>query len=148
MFKNILIPTDGSRLAARGVKTGVALAKKLGARVTGVYVQWPYLPPMYGEAALYATYIDEKAYRKASEAQAKKALAGVEAEARKAGVRCTTRSPVAAQAADAILKEARQAGCDAIAMATHGRSGVGGLILGSVAQKVIAGAKVPVVVTR
>ena len=41
MFKHLLLPTDGSALAAKGVKTGVRLAKALGARVTGVYVIEP-----------------------------------------------------------------------------------------------------------
>ena len=53
MFRNLLIPTDGSRLSARGVKAGVRLAKALGARVTGLYVMFPYVPPVYGEASLY-----------------------------------------------------------------------------------------------
>lgn len=44
MFKHILLPTDGSKLALKGVKAGVKLAKALGARVTGVYVVSPYLP--------------------------------------------------------------------------------------------------------
>lgn len=52
MFKHILIPTDGSRLAAKGIKVGVKLAKSLGARVTGLYVAAPYMPPMYGEAGV------------------------------------------------------------------------------------------------
>ena len=49
MFKHILVPTDGSKLAAKGIKLGVRLAKALGARVTGVYVILPYVPPVYGE---------------------------------------------------------------------------------------------------
>jgi nucleotide-binding universal stress UspA family protein len=148
MFKHILVPTDGSRLAARGVKAGVRLAKSLRAKVTGVYVKFPYLPPMYGEAVMYVTYMDEKAYRKVAEAQAKKALAVVEAEARKARVRCATRSAMTAQPWDGILKAARSAGCDAIVMASHGRGGLGGLILGSETQRVIAHSKIPVLVTR
>ena len=52
MYRNILVPTDGSKLAAKGIKAGVKLAKALGAEVTGVYVIAPYTPPMYGEAAL------------------------------------------------------------------------------------------------
>ncbi len=148
MFKHILVPTDGSRLAAKGVRAGMQLAKALGAKVTGVYVKFPYLPPMYAEAAMYVTFMDEKAYRKAAEAQAQKALAAVQAEAKKARVRCATRSASSAQAWDAILKTARAERCDAIVMATHGRGGLGGLILGSETQRVIAHSKIPVVVTR
>ena len=49
MFNHILIPTDGSKLAAKGIRAGVKLARALGAKVTGVYVIAPYAPPMYGE---------------------------------------------------------------------------------------------------
>ena len=54
MFKHILIPTDGSRLAAKGIKAGIRLAKALRAKVTGVYVAFPYSPPMYSEGIVYA----------------------------------------------------------------------------------------------
>ena len=53
MYRNILIPTDGSKLSTRGVKAGIRLAKSLKAKVTGLYVIFPYVPPIYGEGALY-----------------------------------------------------------------------------------------------
>jgi nucleotide-binding universal stress UspA family protein len=53
VFKHLLLPTDGSRLAAKGVKAGVKLAKALGAKVTGVYVIPRYIPPVFPEAAVY-----------------------------------------------------------------------------------------------
>jgi nucleotide-binding universal stress UspA family protein len=55
LFKHILIPTDGSALAAKAIKAGVKLAQALGARVSGVYVVQPYLAPVYSEPALYMT---------------------------------------------------------------------------------------------
>lgn len=106
MFKHILIPTDGSRLAGKGIKTGVKLAKALGARVTGVYVAAPYTPPMYDEMQT-----DPLPWR-------------------------------------AILRAAGARKCDAIAMASHGRSGLGGLILGSETARVLAHSKIPVLVAR
>ena len=149
MFKHILVPTDGSRLAARGVKAGVRLARALGAKVTGVYVKFPYLPQIYGEAALYGGFAnDEAAFRRIADAQAKKTLAAVAAEARRAGVRCALRSDTSSHPWEAILKAARAGRCDAIVMATHGRGGLGGLILGSETQRVIAHSKIPVLVTR
>jgi len=53
LFKHLLIPTDGSALAAKGVRAGVKLARALGARVSGVYVIQPYIAPIYADAALY-----------------------------------------------------------------------------------------------
>jgi nucleotide-binding universal stress UspA family protein len=148
MFKHILIPTDGSRLAAKGVKAGMKLAKALGARVTGVYVVPPYLPATYGELGVYAQSDARRNYKKNSERAAKKALAAVQIEAQVLGVPCTTRFVSDPQPWGAILRVARSAKCDAIAMSSHGRGALGGLLLGSQTQRVLAHAKIPVLVTR
>jgi nucleotide-binding universal stress UspA family protein len=148
MFKHILIPTDGSRLAAKGIKAGVKLAKALGARVTGVYVAAPYMPPVYSETAPYMTGVSQKDYRTQVERQAKKALAAVEIEAGLAKVPCKLESATDVQPWRAILRVARARKCDAIAMASHGRGGLGGLILGSETARVLAHSKIPVLVTR
>jgi nucleotide-binding universal stress UspA family protein len=148
MYKHILVPTDGSALAMKGVRAGVRLAKGVGARVTGVFVIPPYLPPMYGEAAMYVPALDPKEYRVATEKQAEKALAAVTAAAREAGVRCKGVFLTDPQPWKGILRAARREKCDAIAMATHGRGGLGGLILGSETTRVLAHSKIPVIVTR
>jgi len=149
MFRSILIPTDGSRLAARGIKAGVRLARALGARVTGVYVIFPYVPTIYGEAALYyVPGLSPKDGKKLYEKQAKKALDVLRAEAARARVRCSTRYVTSGQPWQAILRAARAAKCDAIVMASHGRGGLGGLILGSETTHVLANSKLPVLVVR
>lgn len=149
MFKHILLPTDGSALAAKGVKTGVRLAKALGARVTGVYVIEPYLPPIMPETAVIAgAALDPRDYDKATKGQAAKALARVESDARGAEVRCATQSVSATQPWQGILKVARAKDCDAIVIASHGRGGLGGLILGSQTARVLAHSKIPVLVIR
>jgi len=149
MFKHILIPTDGSALAAKGTRTGVRLAKALGARVTGVYVIGPYIPPLGPDVTMmYVPGIAPQEYDKAAKAQAAKALALIEREAKAAGVRCRTQAVAAPHPWQGILKAARAGKCDAIAMASHGRSGLGGLILGSETARVLAHSKIPVIVTR
>ena len=149
MFKHLLLPTDGSALAARGFKAGVKLAKALDARVTGVYVILPYLPPVYGEAAVYyVPGLSPREYQQSAEAAARKALAALEKAAGSAGVRCRTRFVEATHAHEGILKTARASGCDGIVMATHGRGGLGGLILGSETQRVLAHSKIPVLIIR
>ncbi|HZS65988.1 MAG TPA: universal stress protein [Burkholderiales bacterium] len=149
MFKHILLPTDGSALAAKGVKTGVRLAKALGARVTGVYVIEPYLPPIMPETAVMAgAALDPGDYDKATKGHAAKTLARLESDARGAQVRCATQSVSAAQPWQGILKVARARGCDAIVIASHGRGGLGGLILGSQTARVLAHSKIPVLVIR
>ena len=149
MFKHIAIPTDGSRLAEKGVKAGVRLAQSLGARVTGVYVVPPYRPAVYGEAAAYyLPGMTPEDFRKTSLKAAKKALASVQVEAQTAGVPYATRIVTAEQPHAGILRAARAAKCDAIAMASHGRGAIGGLVLGSETARVLSHSKLPVLVTR
>lgn len=148
MIKHILVPTDGSRLALKGAKAGIRLAKALKARVTAVYVIPPFMPIAYGDAAVYVPALSPEEYKKSAEKVARRALGAVEAEAKKARVRCKTRFVTAAQPYDGILRAARAAKCDAIAMASHGRSGLAGVLLGSETTRVLAHSKLPVLVTR
>lgn len=148
MFKNILIPTDGSRLSLKGAKTGVRLAKALGARVTAVYVIPPFMPIAYGDAAVYVPALSPQAYKQSSEKAARRALGVVEAEAKKARVRCKSRFVTAAQVHEGVLRVARAEKCDAISMASHGRGGLASVLLGSETTRVLAHSKLPVLVTR
>ncbi|MGQ0651908.1 MAG: universal stress protein [Betaproteobacteria bacterium] len=148
MFKHILLPTDGSRLAEKGARTGIRLAKALGARVTAVCVMAPYVPPVYGEAALYYAGATPAEYKKLAEGQAAKALARVSREAAAAGVKCATVTTTHATPWEGILRTARRSKCDAIAMASHGRAGIRGVLLGSETNRVLARSKIPVLVTR
>jgi nucleotide-binding universal stress UspA family protein len=149
MFKHLLIPTDGSALALKGVKTGVRLAKALGAKVSGVYISAPYVPPVLPEgAAIYVPSADPREYKKAMDAHAAKALETIEREAAAARVRCETRSLSDPQPWQGILKAARAKKCDAIVIASHGRGGLGGLLLGSQTARVLSHSKIPVLVVR
>ena len=149
MYRHLLLPTDGSKLAGKGFKTGVKLARALGAKVTGVYVIAPYTPPVYGDAAMYyMPGLSPREYEKSAEQTARKALAAIEGEARSAGVPCAVRSVTEGHPHEGILKVARSVKCDAIVMATHGRGGLGGLLLGSETQRVLAHSKIPVIVVR
>jgi nucleotide-binding universal stress UspA family protein len=147
MFKHILLPTDGSKLAAKGVKAGVRLARALGARVTALHVTPPYVPP-FGDAVLYVPAVTAREHEKATGRTAKKILAAAAREARRAGVRCATVSVTDPQPWGGILRVARSKKCDAIAIASHGRGGLGGLLLGSQTQRVLAHSKIPVLVAR
>ena len=148
MYKHVLVATDGSKLAARGVKSGVKLAKSLGAKVTGVYVIPPYVPPMYGEAAVYVPEVTPRRYKELSEKQAKKALSLVEIEAETAGVACAIAYPVNDRVWQGIVRIAHSKKCDLIVMASHGRGGLAGVVLGSETTKVLAHSKIPVLVCR
>ena len=148
MYKHILVPTDGSRLSVKAVKAAVQLAKTLGAKVTGLYVIPPYVPPMYGEAVVYVPEVSPKRYKELSEKEARKALAAIEVEAQTAGVPCKAASITADQAWQGIIRSARAKKCDLIVMASHGRRGLTGLLLGSETTKVLTHSKIPVLVCR
>ena len=149
MYRHILVTTDGSRLAAKGIRTGVGLAKALGAKITGVFVFEPFVPPMYSEGGVFFRQgLSSSGHKKLAETAARKALNVVERAARAAGVRCATRFVTDQRPWQAILRVARASRCDAIVMASHGRGAVRGLILGSETSRVLAHSKIPVVVAR
>ena len=148
MYKHILVPTDGSALSRKAVRTAVRMAKSGRARVTGLYVVPPYAPMLYGEGVQYAPFGTRKEYRKALKAEARKALAPLNVEARAAGIasaQATVTNPAPWQG---ILSAARSRRCDLIVMASHGRRGVAGLLLGSETHKVLTHSKIPVLVCR
>ena len=147
MFKHILIPTDGSRTAAKAIKAGVQLAKEMGARVTGFYAQEPLPLHIHGEG-----YIADKDLVAEFEARAgefaKRCVAEVADAAKAAGVPCETLVAKSQSPHKAIVDAAKKAKCDAIFIASHGHKGLTGLVLGSVTQKVLVNSGIPVLVFR
>jgi nucleotide-binding universal stress UspA family protein len=148
MYKHILVPTDGSKLSTRAIRAACDLAKTCSAKVTGVYVIPPWVPPMYAEGMIYTADLGPKRHKELMARAAKKALAVVTTEAQLAGVACATASPPADQPWEGILKTARAKRCDLIVMASHGRRGLAGLLLGSETTKVLTHSKIPVLVCR
>jgi nucleotide-binding universal stress UspA family protein len=148
LYSHILLPTDGSPLATRGAKAGVKLAQALAAKVTVLFVGMPYASSIYGEGEVYFAGASPAEHKRLSERVAQKAFAPVALEARRAGVDCATLLAVNSRPWEGILKTARARKCDAIVMASHGRSGLGGLFLGSETQRVLAHSKIPVLVIR
>lgn len=145
MYRNLLIATDGSELADKGVTHGLALAKALGAKVTVVTVSDPWTVYMTGEVG--ATFPVEE-YERACEASASAILAAVAKRAEAMGVACEKRYVKDEFPAEGILETAKNEGSDLIVMASHGRSGVQRLLLGSQANKVVTHSTVPVLVCR
>jgi len=145
VFKHILLATDGSELADKALSHGLQLAKTLGARVTAVTVTEPWAAVIGGEAA-YAFPIEE--YEKSMAANAKEILDKVVAAAKAAGVACETVHVTNKMPAEGILDAAKEKGADLIVMASHGRSGLMKLLLGSQANKVVTQSEVPVLICR
>jgi nucleotide-binding universal stress UspA family protein len=147
MFKHILIPTDGSPLSQKAVVGGIALAKSLGAKVTGFFAAPPATPVIY-RAHMPVGLAQPAEHARLIERTAAKYLNRIERAATKAGVRYEGVHVTSDFPADAILDVAGKRKCDLIAIATHGASGLRGMFLGSVTQKVINKAKIPVIVFR
>jgi len=146
MYKNILIPTDGSALSRNAAANGVKLAKLVGARVTGFFAAPPATPLEY--KGLLPVYIDPQKHARAIENATQQYLAVIEKAAKAAGVRCKTVSVINDFPAYAIVAAAKRYGCDLIFIASHGRRGFKASMLGSETQKVLAASSIPVLVYR
>jgi nucleotide-binding universal stress UspA family protein len=147
MFKHILIPTDGSPLSRKAVIRGVGLAQALKAKVTGVFAAPPATPVIY-QNNLPVGFTTPEEHAQIIERTAEKYLDFIERAAKKANIRCECLHITSDYPADVILATAKKKKCDLIVMATHGRRGIEGILLGSVTRKVLAQSKVPVLVQR
>ena len=127
MYKHILIPTDGSELAWRGVAHGLALEKSVGATVSAITV----VEPLFAVTGDFASVLDR-----------------VASAAREAGVACETIQVENVPPHEAIIATAEEKGCDLIVMSSHGLSGFSMLLIGSVTSKVLTSAKTPVLLCR
>lgn len=139
MHKHILIATDGSKLARKGVAAGLELAKRLGAEVTAVTVSEP-VTHLVPDASLVDLPDDDTG--------AQDILDEVSATASSMDVRCATVHVRNQYPAEAILREAEAKQCDLIVMASHGRRAIGRLLLGGEAVRVITQSPVPVLVCK
>ena len=150
MYNNILISTDGSEVAQKGVDHGLSLAKSLGARATIITVTERF--PIYPQPDMGGTWVpglDEMARYEAGQKEvAQKVLGAVEAGAKKLGVPADTVHVPDAYPAEAIVELAKARDCNLIVMASHGRRGLRKLVLGSQTSEVLAHSLVPVLVVR
>jgi nucleotide-binding universal stress UspA family protein len=145
MYKHILIASDGSELAGKAVSAGIDLAKELKAAVTAVTVTEPWTAYLSADVGI-AFPVDE--YEKSAAVNAARILEDVSKRAQEAGLTCATLHAKDQYPADGILETAKAQGCDLIVMASHGRRGLGRLLLGSQAVKVLTHSHVPVLVCR
>ena len=145
MFTHILLPTDGSELSKTAVQKGIQFAKSVKARVTGLSVVPERSYSIY-EAEVPGKFKDEAAREWKTKAEGN--LSVLSKAAKEAGVPCDVVLETSDQPYEAIIATADQKGCDLIMMASHGRRGVGALLIGSETQKVLTHSKIPVLVYR
>jgi nucleotide-binding universal stress UspA family protein len=148
MYKRILISTDGSKFAAKGLAHGLELAKALKLPVTVVTAteMWSTLA-MAEQAQMRIANPIGKFEEVAAEA-AQKILASAEKAAKKMRVACECVHVADRHPADAILATAKAKRCDLIVMASHGRRGIQRALLGSVASEVLGNSKASVLIVR
>jgi nucleotide-binding universal stress UspA family protein len=145
MFKHILLPTDGSRYSEQAVLYGIELARQAGARVTGLYAA-----PNFHIFSYRAAELEESSKQFAVDVQAhaERYLAFIASVANEAKVSCNTVVERNDHPHDAICSAAKRLQCDLIVMASHGRRGLAGLMLGGETQRALAHTEVPILVWR
>ena len=145
MYRHLLVPVDGTDLSTLVVGQAAEFAQKLGARITFFHaVADPFASLSSDAATILAVSPNEYVY--AFEGRARELLAKAEAAARAYGVPCSAVSRVSDKPYEAIIAAARDAGCDLIFMASHGRRSSLGMMLGSQAIKVVMQSEIPVLI--
>ena len=147
MFKHVLVPTDGAPLSNAAAKNAIVLAKSLGARVTGFFAAPEYHPKVVGEY-VPRDFIGPAAFAQKIRETGDKHLAVIEKLAQSAGVEFSAYQSTSDFPYQAIIEAAKKKKCDLIYMASHGRRGLGALVLGSETNKVLTHSTIPVLVYR
>jgi nucleotide-binding universal stress UspA family protein len=146
-YRHLLVPTDGSELSDRAVYQAVNLAAALGARLRILHVQVSFPISLVGVGELVEPSTVD-ALVAASQQRAETILAAAMAQAKQAGVVAEQSLLVNPQPHQAIIQEAQAQACDLIVMASHGRRGLEGLLIGSETQRVLTHSNCPVLVVR
>lgn len=147
MYDHILIPTDGSEVARRGVDQALALAVALKSRITVVTALEPLATAAYSEGWLS----DPEAYQRSETARslaAQGVLDEIMSIANATGIRADAVLAADLTPAAAILETAASRACDLIVMSSHGRRGIRKALLGSQTAEVLAHSPIPVLVIR
>jgi len=145
MFKHILVPIDDDDGSRRAIGQAVALARSLGAHITGLHVMMEFNPIGIVEE-LIEPPLDQ--LRQLAKVHADKLLAPLAQEAKRAGVACDTIAVRGDPPWQMIVAKAEESGCDLIVMASHGRRGIAKFVLGSETQQVLTHTEIPVLVVH
>src|SRR5271169_5536834 len=147
MFKHILVPTDGSKLSQKAVEEAMELAQATGAKVVALHVYPKFAGSPYGTFGPSEDVIAE-AHTRQHQAEAAKLFAGIKKLASDVGVAVDTTLAESDDVYAQIIAVAKKNKCDLICMASHGRRGLAGVVLGSETHKVLTHSTVPVLVLR
>ncbi len=143
MYHHLLVPIDDSLLSTEVVRQSVVFAKTLGAKVTFFHAREDYGA---SSVAALERVIWPAAYNEQMAGEAAAILSKASVVAREAGIEHDVMEVTADRPYEAILRAAEARGCDLIFIASHGRRGLKGLVLGSQTQKVLQQTTIPVLV--
>ncbi|MEK8030309.1 universal stress protein [Ideonella sp. DXS29W] len=144
MYRNILVPTDGSDITSKAVQTAISLAKTFGAKLSTISVKEPF---PYSAISEMQPVPPQEFYDAQERIAASRVKAVIEAAADQ-GLSCEGHTVEALHPWEAITDYAKSQECDLIVMASHGRRGVSALLLGSETQKVLTHCAVPILVIK
>ena len=151
MFRHLLVPTDGSELSDATIRQAVSFAREIGAGITFFHalanLAMPPHAAIYGDPVMLDPAVVAQ-FSRAERAYAESLLARARAVAEEAGVSCDTDMGEHPVVHEGIIEAAARHGCDLIFMASHGRRGLSGLLLGSETQRVLTSTSLPVLVYR
>lgn len=147
MYKRILIATDGSELSEKAVASGISLAAALDAEIIA-FTSIPRYPSMYFEGAVVLTAAEVGRIEKEWHQQAQALVDEVQEEAHRHSVKTKAVAAAGGSISESINKAAKKYKCDLIVMASHGRKGIGRLLLGSETLDVLTHSHIPVLVLR
>ena len=148
MYKHVLMPYDGSPLSERALTEGIAFAKNVGSKITLLHVVAPYHIPVSRGYVSPALKELEAQHLEELRKSAGEMLAKAQQQAIAAGVKCDSALRDGLSPHVEIIAAAKELGCDLIMMASHGRSGLESLLLGSETIKVLTHCSIPVLVVR
>ncbi|MBK9116916.1 MAG: universal stress protein [Betaproteobacteria bacterium] len=147
MYRNILVPVDGSKLSERAVAAAIALAAASGGSVVALHVYAKAWDGPYGTFEMSREVLAD-AYEQQARARADELFDAVRRKAEAAGVGFAATAVESDQVWRAVIASAKRRKCDMICMASHGRRGIAAALLGSETQKVLTHSHLPVLVIR
>lgn len=148
MYAHIMLPLDGSELSLKAVLEGIALAKTLNSKLTLITVVSPYHTGVTVPFTSNIAHDIEKSHDEEAKKAAQKLHADMSARAKSEGVQCESLVAFGDSIYEQIVESAEKLSCDLIVIASHGRRGLEGLLLGGETVKVLTHTKIPVLVVR
>ncbi|MCZ8175530.1 MAG: universal stress protein [Burkholderiaceae bacterium] len=145
MYQHLLVPIEGTELSEHAQQASLALAARLGARITG-FVAEPNAPLPHMGSNLGGYQRQTERFEARTQAHAHEVLDRFRHRAYEQGVPFEGRFERTDAIDDAIVRAADELGCDLIVMATHGRGAFGELLFGSHTKAVISRSRLPLLV--